>query len=90
MKSGHRCRFHTREVSKHLNAIAKCGLSIAQGLELGDQELKEILYPKASGPVSKEKVTPDFDGLIKEMAKHPSLTRKVLWDEYKEQFGDQS
>ncbi|WP_201732661.1 transposase [Acidithrix sp. C25] len=35
-------------------------------------------------------MTPDFDGLIKEMAKHPSLTRKVLWDEYKEQFGDQS
>lgn len=77
-------------VSKHVNTVARCGLDIAQALELSDQELKEILYPKVPGPISKGKVTPDFNALIKEMAKHPSLTRKVLWDEYKEQFGDQS
>ena len=66
-------------VSKHINTIAKSGLDIARALELNDQELKEILYPKAPGPISEEKVTPDFDALIKEMAKAPiSHTKGTL------------
>ena len=77
-------------VSKHVATVHNSGLDFAQALELSDQELKALIYPKTPGPLSEGKVTPDFDELIKELANHRSLTPKVVWDEYRAQFGNRS
>ena len=77
-------------VSKHIKTVLDSGLDLAGALELSDQELKALIYPKTPGPKSPTKISPDFGELIKELAKHPSLTRKVLWDEYRSQYGTSS
>ena len=43
-------------VSKHVATVHNSGLDFAQALELSDQELKALIYPKTPGPLSEGKV----------------------------------
>ena len=79
-----------QSVTRHLSRIAEAGLGIEQACELSDEALGAICYPVSPGPRSGSKVMPDLDAIVAELAKTGAPTRKVLWEEYREQYRESS
>ena len=79
-----------QSVIRHLDKLAKAGLSIQEACELDDEALGAICYPVTPGPKSNSKVMPDLDAIIAELAKPKAPTRKVLWEEYREMYQEAS
>ncbi|NCP78643.1 MAG: IS21 family transposase [Desulfuromonadales bacterium] len=53
-------------------------------LDLDDEALERLLYPKPLSPSARELKPPDWRALHDEMARHKHLTLLLLWQEYKE------
>ena len=75
-----------QSVTRHLARIAEAGLGVEQARELTDEALGAICHPASPGPRSGAKAMPDLDAIIAELAKPNAPTRKVLWEEYREQY----
>ncbi len=78
-----------QSVSRQLDRLAEAGVSIQEACDLDDEALSAICYPNSPGPKSNGKVMPNLDAILTELAKPNPPTRKVLYDEYCEQFLDE-
>jgi DNA-binding Lrp family transcriptional regulator len=79
-----------QSVSRHLDKFAKAGVGIQEACDLDDEALAAICYPISPGPKSNAAVMPNLDAILTELAKPNPPTRKVLYDEYCEQFPEES
>ncbi len=79
-----------QSVLRHLAKLEDAGISVSQACELDDQQLEAICYPTSPGPKSNEKVMPDLDAIIAELAKPNPPTRKVLFDEYCDKYQERA
>src|SRR5262245_27642844 len=74
-------------INKYLQAARRAGLSWPLPDDLGDEQLRRLLFPDRRQAPSLPNVLPDFAHIHQEL-KRKGLTRLLLWQEYAEQNPD--
>lgn len=74
-------------INKYLQAARRAGLSWPLPDDLGDEQLRRLLFPDRGQAPSLPKVLPDFAHIHQEL-KRKGLTRLLLWQEYAAQNPD--
>lgn len=74
-------------VSLYLNRVKDAGISwpLPQGMD--DSALEKALFPNVQSSVSVKLVEPDY-AMIHQELKRKGVTKLLLWQEYKQQYGD--
>ena len=72
-------------VRKYLRQLSEQGVSIAEALKMGDEELREIIYRKASKETDDRLIffNSQVDNWVHEL-RRVGVTRQLLWAEYRE------
>lgn len=68
-------------VQNYMQRFEQCGLSLQELRELSPAALEKHLFVKKAGPVSRP--LPDFQQIHHELSR-PGVTRRLLWEEYRE------
>jgi transposase len=76
------CNVDRKTVSKYIARIKEEGISYSEIEELRDTDLKKILKNKRGRKLEKKLAPPDFEYIHTELKKK-SVTRQILWEEYK-------
>lgn len=74
-------------VSLHLDRAEKAGLSWPLPSDIDDQKLESMLFPNYTPTVRSGYVEPDYVTMHNEL-KLKSMTKQLLWEEYKQIHGD--
>jgi transposase len=75
-------------VSKHVGRAEELGLDWPKVEKLSEGSLEEMLYP-APGASGGQQQVPDWEVVAKEL-RRKGVTRRLLWEEYKEEQGRQA
>lgn len=72
-------------ISDYLDRAQAAGLTMEQALELSQDELEQALFPQSALPADTDRPLPDWGQVFAEL-QHKGVTRRILWEEYREQY----
>jgi transposase len=75
-------------VSKYLRAVRGCGISAAEAETLPEQELERRVFGLTAAQKPAAFVRPDCAWIHSELKRHRHVTLQLLWEEYRERYGD--
>ena len=75
-------------VSKYLRAVRGCGISAAEAETLAEHELERRVFGAAAAPKAGALVPPDCAWIHGELKRHRHVTLQLLWEEYRERYGE--
>lgn len=100
-----RLRFETGLSFRQIRAVTKASLGLIQKLvtraealglgwplpdTLSDHELEALFYPQATEPASESRYAPPDCQTIHTELMTPNVTLQLLWEEYREQYGERA
>jgi len=75
-------------VSKYLRAVRGCGISSAEADTLTESELERRVFGPAAPGTPGPLVPPDCTWIHTELKRHRHVTLQLLWEEYRERYGE--
>jgi transposase len=74
-------------VSKHVRQAQALGLDWGRIEELDEEAISGLLYTPSVERGAAEQVEPDWDEVSRELRRKKHVTKLLLWQEYKEEYG---
>jgi len=74
-------------VSGHLKSAKAENLTWPLPVDMSDEELSLILFPNTPVTIHSGYIEPDYAAIHEEL-KHKGVTKQLLWEEYKQIYGD--
>ena len=73
-------------ISDYLDRARNAGLTMEQALAFSQDELEQALFPQsAAQPADTDRPVPDWGEVFVEL-RHKGVTRRILWEEYRERY----
>ena len=75
-------------VSKYLRAVRGCGISAAEAESLSENELERRVFGPSPAGKPAVRMPPDCAWIHSELKRHRHVTLQLLWEEYRERYGE--
>ncbi|MFH1865985.1 MAG: IS21 family transposase, partial [Candidatus Eisenbacteria bacterium] len=77
-------------ISKHVRRARKLGLDWGRIEAMDEEAISALLYAPPTEPGPADLVEPDWDEVSRELRRKKRVTKLLLWQEYKEEYGDRA